>query len=77
MPQVIVFPFGGVHKGGLPGNQPENTSPQLQNVRPFYRGRLRGGQRPGLKKWGKGDQIGGAEQPVVAITSVSAVESPS
>lgn len=76
MPQVIIFPFGGIHKGGLPGNQPENTSPQLQNCRPFFQGRLRGGQRPGLKKWGAGNQIGGAEQPVVAISSVSAVESP-
>lgn len=72
----IVFPFNGLHKGVLPGNQPENTSPKLQNVRPYYLGRLRGGQRPGLKKWGAGTQIGGAEQPVVVLTSVSYVESP-
>lgn len=72
---AIVFPFGGLHKGGLPGNQPENTSPRLYNCRPFFQGRLRGGQRPGLKKWGAGTQIGAAEQPVVAMCSVSYVES--
>lgn len=73
---VLNFPFGGLHKGGLPGNQPENTSPRLFNVRPYWQGRLRGGQRPGLAKWGGGDQIGGSEQPVVAMTSVAVVESP-
>jgi len=36
--------------------------------------RARGGQRPGLDKWGDGDQIGAAEQPVVAIVTVSSVE---
>jgi hypothetical protein len=73
MSQVLLFPFGGLHKGGLPGNPPENTSPRLQNVRAFWQGRLRGGQRPGLKKWGAGTQIGGVEQPVVAMCSVSTV----
>ena len=70
---VLTFPFGGLHKGGLPGVQPENTSPRLYNCRPFFQGRLRGGQRPGLVKWGAGDQIGGEEQPVVAICAVSMV----
>jgi hypothetical protein len=74
MSQVLVFPFGGLHKGGLPGNQPENTSPKLQNCRPFYQGRLRGGQRPGLKKWS--DTRIGTTPPVVAMCSVSLVESP-
>lgn len=76
MAKVLVFPFNGLHKGGLPGNQPEHTSPKLQNVRPYYKGRLRGGQRPGLVKWGNGDQIGGDFQPVVAMCSVSVMESP-
>ena len=76
MSQVLVFPFGGLHRGGLPSNQPENTSPRLYNVRPFFQGRLRGGQRPGLAKWGAGTQIGAAEQPVVSMCSVSYVESP-
>jgi hypothetical protein len=73
---VIVFPFGGIHKGGLPSSQPQDTSPDMQNVRPFYQGRLRGGQRPGLVKWGAGTRIGAASQPVVAMCSVSYVESP-
>lgn len=73
---VLTFPFGGLNKGGLPGTQPENTSPLMQNCRPFYQGRLRGGQRPGLAKWGAGTQIGAAENPVVALCSVSYVESP-
>ena len=76
MPITLTFPFKGKHIGGLPSFQPEQTSPKLQNVRPYWKGRLRGGQRPGLAKWGSGDQIGGAEQPVVFITSVNAVESP-
>jgi len=74
MPQVLIFPFRGQHIGALPGNQPEQTSPKLLNVRPLYKGRFRGGQRPGLKKW-SATQIGSAEQPVVAICSVSVVES--
>ncbi len=73
---ILVFPFGGLHKGGLPGTQPENTSPRLYNVRSYWQGRLRGGQRPGLKKWGAGTQIGAAEQPVVAMCGVSYVGSP-
>jgi len=42
-------------------------------VRPYKDGRLRGGQRPGLAKWGAGTLIGAAEQPVVAICAVSTV----
>ena len=30
-------------------------------------------QRPGLDKWGNGDRIGGAENPVVAMITVSSV----
>ena len=76
MSQVLVFPFKGINIGAIPGNQPDQTSPRLLNVRPLYQGRFRGGQRPGMKKWGDGTQIGAAEQPVVAICSVSVVESP-
>lgn len=69
---VIVFPFKGIHIGALPSEQPEQTSPKMQNVRPYWKGRLRGGQRPGLKKWSD-TQIGAIEQPVVAICSVTTV----
>lgn len=74
---MLRFPFKGLHRGGPHGAQPDGTSPNLQNVRPYYGGRIRGGQRDGKLKWGNGDQIGGSEQPVVAICSVSAVEAPS
>jgi hypothetical protein len=73
---ILHFPFGGIHKGGLPSGQPSDTSPDMQNVRPFYQGRLRGGQRPGLAKWGAGTQIGDVQQPIVAMCSVSYIESP-
>ena len=72
----VPFPIKGVNRGRASSDQPEATSYKMQNVRPFWDGRLRGGQRPGTAKWGAGDQIGGAEQPVVAMCSVSAVESP-
>lgn len=47
------FPFKGYHKGAAASTQPPNTSPDLQNVRPFdtLDNRGRGGQRPGLDKW--------------------------
>ncbi|MBE3045976.1 hypothetical protein IMZ48_26245 [Candidatus Bathyarchaeota archaeon] len=73
MSQTLIFPFKGLHVGVLPGDQPAQTSPKLLNVRPLWQGRFRGGQRPGLKKWGTGAQIGAAEQPVVAMCSVSTV----
>jgi hypothetical protein len=71
---ILTFPFKGQHRGGLPSEQPAQTSPLLQNCRAFWQGRLRGGQRPGLRKWSS-TQIGGAEQPVVALTSVTVTES--
>jgi len=47
----------------------------MNNVRPYdtLDDRARGGQRPGLDKWGDGDQIGAAEQPVVAMCIVTSV----
>lgn len=73
----IPFPINGVHRGNPSSKQQAGTTYKMQNMRPFHEGRLRGGQRPGMVKWGDGDQIGGAEQPVVAICSVSVVESTS
>jgi len=51
------------------------TSGYMNNCRPVdtLEKRLRIGQRPGLDKWGNGDQIGAAEQPVVAMCVVSSV----
>ena len=64
----------GLHKAFPAGVQSGGTSPDMKNVRPFAGGRFQGGQRPGLKKWGDGDQIGAAEQPVVAMCIVASVE---
>lgn len=72
----LPFPIKGQHRGAPSSDQPEATSYKMQNVRPYHEGRLRGGQRPGMSKWGNGDQIGAAEQPVVVMCSVSYVESP-
>lgn len=47
----------------------------MSNMRPrdTLDNRMRGGQRPGLDKWGAGTQVGAAEQPVVAMCVVSSV----
>lgn len=70
----LTFPVSGKHVGFPASKQPEGTSRDLKNVRPYYKGRASGGQRPALDKWGEGTQIGSAEQPVVAICTVSSVE---
>ena len=53
----------------------QNYSEYMNNCRPqdVLEKRIRMGQRPGLEKWGAGTQIGGSEQPIVAITTVSSV----
>lgn len=72
----IRFPLQGIDKGRATSDQPEATSPDMNNMRPYdtLDNRARGGQRPGLDKWGAGTQIGSAEQPVVAMVIVSSVE---
>jgi len=71
----LFFPLYGLHKGNTCADQVKFTSPLMNNVRPYdvQDNRARGGQRPGLDKWGAGVQVGAAEQPVVAICTVSAV----
>jgi hypothetical protein len=71
----LQFPIRGKHVGGPASQQPALTSPSMNNVRPIANeeGRMRGGQRPGLKKWGTGTLIGAANQPIVAMVSVSSV----
>ena len=72
------LPYQGINKGMGVVDTPSTYSASMNNVRPrdVLEGRLRLGQRPGLAKWST-DQIGGAEQPVVAIISISYAESPS
>ncbi len=71
----ITFPIKGLHKGFQTEKQPGLTSFSMSDVRPYdtLSNRLRGGQRPGLTKWGTGTKIGDAEQPVVAMCTVSSV----
>ena len=66
-------PIQGIHKG-LPADKPApNTSEFMSNVRAIgVGGRILIVQRPGLDKWST-DQVGLAEQPVVAMCTVAAV----
>lgn len=79
MAQEMPIPYKGIHKGFPVDKTPQEYSTNMDNVRPrdVLESRIRMGQRPGLKKWGAPTQVGGAEQPVVAMCSVSYVESPS
>lgn len=67
-------PLKGISKGLTVDKESMLTSGYMNNIRPrgVLERRLRLGQRPGLDKWDT-TQIGSAEQPVVAITSVSSV----
>jgi hypothetical protein len=69
------FPIKGVHKGFVTTIQEPGTTPSCLNVRAYdcLEHRARGGQRPPLKKWGAGTQIGSAEQPVVAMCVVASL----
>ena len=72
----IIFPIKGIHKGFGTEVQPEFTVSRINNMRPYdtQGNRLRGGQRPPLDKWGAGVLIGAAQQPVVAMCTVSSVQ---
>lgn len=74
-PITIPFPILGVNKGRAVFQQPFGTSPEMQNVRPkdTMDQRARGGQRPGLAKWGNGDLVGANNQPVVAMVVVASI----
>ena len=69
------LPIKGAHKGGAVETSPALTSGYMNNVRArdVLENKVRIGQRPGLDKWGDGDQVGAAEQPIVAIISISSV----
>ena len=75
MAQSLPIPIKGINKGLSVVSVPSEYSSNMNNVRPrdVLEGKMRLGQRPGLKKWGAGTLIGGANQPVVAICSVSKV----
>lgn len=69
------LPIRGLHLGGSVEQGAIMTSGKMLNVRArdTLEGRVRIGQRAALVKWGDGDRVGLAEQPVVAMCSVSAV----
>jgi hypothetical protein len=71
----ITPPIQGVMKGLNPNMSLPAYSEYMNNVRPIdvLERRIRIGQRPGLDKWGAGTLIGAAEQPVVAMCTVSTV----
>lgn len=67
----FLFPFKGLNEGLATEEQPPTTTPILQNVRAtdVSEERIRGGQRPGLKK-AYTTQVGSAH-PVIAITTIA------
>lgn len=68
----LMFPIKGKCVGIPASKQPPGTSQDLNNVRPFWDGRVCGGQRPGLdKKYTQ--QIASASIPVIAMCSVTTV----
>ncbi len=71
----IIFPIKGKHVGFGTEVQPEFTTRRINNMRAYstQSNILVGGQRPGLDKWGTGVRIGGVDQPVVAMCTVSTV----
>ncbi len=74
-PKRIQFPLLGVNKGRVTSQQPFATAARMSNVRLYdvLDSRARGGQRPGLTAWGGGQQVGAADNPVVAMCVVSSI----
>ncbi|KKL27895.1 hypothetical protein LCGC14_2380570 [marine sediment metagenome] len=70
---ILGFPLKGKFLGIQSSKQPNQTSRDLNNVRPFFDGRAVGGQRPGMDKV-YSQQIGGGAYPVVAMCSVTVVD---
>ena len=68
------LPIKGIHRGGAVETSPALTSGYMSNcrARDVLENKVRLGQRPGLDKWST-DQVGAAEQPVVALISISSV----
>ena len=71
----VQFPLLGINKGMVTSRQPFATASQMNNIRLFdvLDKRARGGQRPGITGWGGEDQIGAADNPVVAMCIISSI----
>ena len=71
----IPFPIKGVNRGRGASEQPGQTAPFMNNMRPYdtLDNRARGGQRPGQDKR-YSQQIGGEAFPIIAICTVTVVD---
>lgn len=71
---TLPFPLEGINKNDAASTQPPATSPAMLNARPcdVMENRIRGGQRPGLKK--QYPVCIGSSKPVVAMGYVTIVE---
>lgn len=69
----FIPPIKGLSKGLPTDKAMPGTSEDMNNVRPAgFKKKIIIAQRPGLGKWST-DQVGAAEQPVVAIVTVASV----
>ena len=69
----LTFPIRGLVKGLPSSKQPQGTSRDLNNVRPYWDGRACGGQRPGWDKMFS-QKLGGAAVPIVWLGSVTTLD---
>jgi hypothetical protein len=70
----LSFPYNGLHQGFAAEDQPANTTPSCQNVRPVDVSgeRIRGGQRPGITKaYAEVIETNGTPHPVILIGSIT------
>jgi hypothetical protein len=76
-PHILPFPVKGLHEAAAFRNQPEATTSDALNVRPFdaIEGRLRGGQRNGVSKY-IADPINGANE-IQSISQLTTAFDPS
>lgn len=74
-PAEIQFPLLGLNKGVATSKQPFATTFLMHNMRLYdvLNNRARGGQRPAVIGWGDEDLIGDANNPVVAMCTVSSL----
>jgi len=72
--QEIKLPLGGYSEGLDPKMQQQGTCGYMKNVRPrdVLEGKLRLGQRPGLKK--SYNQVGDGAFPIVWLGSITVVD---
>jgi len=73
--QEIQQPLGGYSEGLPIERQQQATSGYMKNCRPrdVLEGKLRLGQRPGLKK-AYSQQIGGATAPIIELLSITVID---